>query len=51
MWSMGNDPAQPIYDDDDEYVDNDDDDNDHEDFDDITSPHIFANLLRKWLKP
>jgi hypothetical protein len=58
MWSMGNDPAQPIDDDDDEYIDNedgdvdgDDDDGDDEDFDDITSPHIFANLLRRWLNP
>jgi hypothetical protein len=46
MWSMGNDPAQPIYDDedDDEVLDMLDDD-----LDDITSPHIFANFLRRWL--
>jgi hypothetical protein len=45
MWSMGNDPAQPVYDDDDEETDIVDD----EDFDDITSPRVFANLLRSWL--
>jgi hypothetical protein len=45
MWAEGNDPAQPL----DEDEDEDEDEDDDEDYDDVTSPHIFANFIKRWL--
>jgi hypothetical protein len=52
MWSMGNDPAQPIYSDDeeDDISETSDDSDDDSNYYGKTSPRIFADIIRRWIK-
>ena len=53
MWSMGNDPAQPIYSDDEEedYISETSDNSDADDsnYYGKTSPRVFADVIRRWI--